>query len=695
MSAGVERFAGAAQRRAPDEEDTGAGRWSIRHVSAALACALALALTVAVLVTSSGNSAQPSALSTWADDHTEVVKMQDTINSLTHTLDATKRELRRAALAAKDGALRDVYQHPEQYDSKRALSVQGKLSRMASLLKAPSAAPASDEEDASALAAAADAKSPPKGVPLVGLRMVDSLTAALKVLEDSKLTPAPLRKLATLTMTAVKAQLQALESGVDCSKKDKYDELLANFGNLLSQLHTDDKSRKQMDAEKKATMDKAVAEFQKVQKAYNDSTARLAEAEAHGKEAHDGFVKYKAAVDELQKEEATLESRLTTVDADSAKTLSELSVLKNYIDEMQHAIDTGAQDTYSARLMSAMNTVDRLITSDQNKDALRTALGSPAKPKELTADILQTIEAEAKGGAKGLKDRIAKVKEALANATQLYKGYQMDYVTFSTDADLQRELQRAAHAELAKLDGEQMAATWAYEAWKMEYNTSSANSDEVVSATQTVIAKLAVGIESCGKGAAASSPFSFLQSTAVQIRKVGKEALRHESPSNARQTVMPGNKPRALGLSLSPLPPLPSLPPSIKAATRQKLAGDPVLYKEPEDLNDKSVVEDIAAGKSPALGEKAPDKLDSSQMNEFKQAAAEADEEHKLDDFGLGKPKQPQWISSGVDAWARKKPGATVMHKPHLSGLDKQKLAMRPLSMREIKAFGKIGKLAP
>jgi hypothetical protein len=400
-------------------------------------------------------------------------------------------------------------------------------------------------------------------------------------------------------------------------------------------------------------------------------------------------------VDELQKEEAMLESRLSTVDADSAKTLSELSVLKNYIDEMQHAIDTGAQDTYSARLMSAMNTVDRLITSDQNKDALRTALGSPAKPKELTADILQTIEAEAKGGAKGLKDRIAKVKEALANATQLYKGYQMDYVTFSTDADLQRELQRAAHAELAKLDGEQMAATWAYEAWKMEYNTSSANSDEVVSATQTVIAKLAVGIESCGKGAAASSPFSFLQSTAVQIRKVGKEALRHESPSNARQTVMPGNKPRALGLSVSPLPPLPPLPPSMKVASGQKLAGDPVLYKEPEDLNDKSVVEDIAAGKSPALGEKAPDKLDSSQMSEFKQAAAEADEEHKLDDFGLGKPKQPQWISSGVDAWARKKPGATVMHKPHLSGLDKQKLAMRPLSMREIKAFGKIGKLAP
>lgn len=681
----AERCAVAAQRRAPFEEDP--GRQSTRRVSAALACALALALTVAVLVTSSGSSAQPSALSTWADDNTEEVKMQDTINSLTQTLDATKRELRRAALATKDGALRDVYQHPELYDSKRA-------QRMASLLKPPSAAPASDEVDANALAATADAKSPHKGVPLVGLRSVDSLTAALKVLEDSKLTPAPLRKLATLTMAAVQAQLQALESGVDCSKKNKYDELLVNFGNLLSQLHTDDKTRQQMDAEKKATMDRAVAEFQKVQKAYNDSTARLVEAEAHGKEAHDGFVKYKAAVDELQKEEAMLESRLSTVDADSAKTLSELSVLKNYIDEMQHAIDTGAQDTYSARLMSATNTVDRLITSDQNKDALRTALGSPAKPKELTADILKTIEADAKGGSEGLKNRIAKVKEALANATQLYKGYQMDYVTFSTDADLQRELQRAAHAELAKLDGEQMAATWAYEAWKMEYNTSSANSDEVVSATQTVIAKLAVGIESCGKGAAASSPFSFLQSTAAQIRKVGIGALR-ESPSSTRQTVMPGNKPRALGLSVSPLPPLPPLPPSMKVASGQKLAGDPVLYKEPEDLNDKSVVEDIAAGKSPALGEKAPDKLDSSQMNEFKQAAAEADEEHTLDDFGLGKPKQPQWISSGIDAWARKTPGATVMHKAHLLGLVKQKLAMRPLSMREIKAFGKIGKVAP
>jgi predicted nuclease with TOPRIM domain len=131
-----------------------------------------------------------------------------------------------------------------------------------------------------------------------------------------------------------------------------------------------------MDAEKKATMFMAVAEFQKVQKAYNDSTARLAEAEAHGKEAHDGYVKYKAAVDELQKEEAMLESRLSTVDADSAKTLFDLSVLKNYIDEMQHATETGAQDTYSARLISAMNTVDLLVTSDQNKNALRTALRS-------------------------------------------------------------------------------------------------------------------------------------------------------------------------------------------------------------------------------------------------------------------------------------------------------------------------------
>ena len=47
------------------------------------------------------------------------------------------------------------------------------------------------------------------------------------------------------------------------------------------------------------------------------------------------------------------------------------------------------------------------------------------------------------------------MKEALANATQM--GHRMDCVTFSTDADLQREFQREAHAELAKLDGEQMA----------------------------------------------------------------------------------------------------------------------------------------------------------------------------------------------------------------------------------------------
>jgi hypothetical protein len=88
---------------------------------------------------------------------------------------------------------------------------------------------------------------------------------------------------------------------------------------------------------------------------------------------------------------------------------------------------------------------------------------SLAKHNELTVDIFKTIEAEAKDGAEGLKNRVAKVKEALANATQMHKGYRMDYVTFSTDADLQRELQRAAHAQLAKLHGEQMAATWAYE----------------------------------------------------------------------------------------------------------------------------------------------------------------------------------------------------------------------------------------
>ena len=102
-------------------------------------------------------------------------------------------------------------------------------------------------------------------------------------------------------------------------------------------------------------------------------------------------------------------------DADSAKTLSDLSVLKNYIDQMQQAIDMQDSGTYSARQVSAMNTANGLITSNQNIVELRTALSSlesPSNPKELTANILKKIEAEAKdltASAEELQTRIAKL----------------------------------------------------------------------------------------------------------------------------------------------------------------------------------------------------------------------------------------------------------------------------------------------
>ena len=100
------------------------------------------------------------------------------------------------------------------------------------------------------------------------------------------------------------------------------------------------------------------------------------------------------------------------LDADSAKTLSDLSVLKNYIDQMQQAIDMQDSGTYSARQVSAMNIVNGLITSNQNIVELRTALESPSNPKELTANILKKIEAEAKdltASAEELQTRIAKL----------------------------------------------------------------------------------------------------------------------------------------------------------------------------------------------------------------------------------------------------------------------------------------------
>jgi len=108
-------------------------------------------------------------------------------------------------------------------------------------------------------------------------------------------------------------------------------------------------------------------------------------------------------------------------------------------------------------------------------------------------------------------------------------------------------------------------------------------------------------------------------------------------------------------------------------AQAQTLAGDPVLYTEPAYLNDKSTVQGIAGGIYPALHPAANQNLDTSQIDEVNGAIAEASAEHSLDEAGMGMPKDAQWVNT----WARKVPGAMMIHKVHLSAMDKQLLAMR------------------
>ena len=453
----------------------------------------------------------------------------------------------------------------------------------------------------------------------------------------------------TATLSEVQDQLQNLESGVDCSRKAEYDSMLANFGDLLEQLQRDDKAREQLEKEKRTVMEQAVDEFAKVERAYNDSTTRLAAAEGNAKSAHDNFVKFKDLVESLKKEKDDVEKKLSTIGTDSEKTLSGVTTLRTYIDEMQNAIDTGAESVYAERLMSASEVAESLPIREQSKNVLRAGIKSPAKPKDMTADILNSIEEEAKSGAAGLQARLTSVSEGLDSSKKDYDRYQMDYITFSTDVDLQRDLQRAAHAELNQLDGKQMAATLSYEAWQKQYTAATETSAQVKTATEQVIAKLADGLAACTGGAAASG---------TVIKLAGGVRKRIAWP-----------KAGASAEGKAAMPPL-------VEQDGEQLAGDPVLYHPPADLDDSSTIQGIADGKYPELHPKADESLGAQEIDEFKGAIAEADAEHASDEPGLGMPKDAQWVNS----WARKLPGGMVIKPVHLSSVDKQLLALRKSS---------------
>ena len=662
----------------------GAGKRSMRRVVAVIGGGVALvALVVAVVASAHYGRSSELAATAWGDDP-EVAKMQSTIDSLTQSLDHTKREIQRAdakkvALEAQrredakatelsrrynqqsEHALRDVYAKPGHYGAGRAMAVEKAVARGAM------AATSSHEARLGPVFSSALARKPThsaksgaaQGRGMVSLELMNSLTAALKVLEDDKGTPAHTRKMAASALSEVATQLQGLESGVDCARKSEYDKLLSDFGEMLEQLQADSAAQAKVEIAKKATRDSAVAEYMKIEKAYNDSTARLAEAEGHAKEAHDNFVKYKTLMEELKKEQEEAQKEMSTVGEDSKRTLSDVATLRTYIDEMQSAIDTGEETTYAERLMSATQIVDNLAVSDGEKNVLRTGLKSPAKPKEMTADALTTIEDKAKHGAAGLDARIAKLALSLKDAQKLYNGYQMDYITFSTDVDLQKDLQRAAHAEINQLNGKKMAAEMAYDAWEQQHLAAVAASASATAATQEVIGKLADGLAACGGGAAAADVATpegrLLSQKAGKIRSAGKAAIAAEKEKlqglkKAPSTTKVGKAHRQTT--------------KMAKAHGQQLTGDPVLYKEPADINDKSVVEGILSGSYPA----GPPDDDA-----FNSAVAEAGIEHSKDEPGTGMPKDAQWVNS----WARKMKGGMMIRPIHLSAMDKQLLAMK------------------
>ena len=624
---------------------------------AALSGGLTLVLVICAVASGGGRGVR-SVLSSFAVDgkavqgDVDAAKTEHMLDRLTRSLDGIQKHA--AAASARAAHQREVAAEVKAVEAKaaevKAAEAKAREAKARAIarkfLRRPTEAPAlTGNFYAWEGSAAPHLASLKQKTPLMTLQIVDSLTAALKVLSSSQVTPVGTRKLATLTLSQVQDQLSSLEGTVDCARKEEYDSMLQHFGDLLTQLQADDAARNALDGEKKKAMDEAVAEFDKVRKAYEDSTARLEAAEKNAQSAHDLFVKYKDLVEELTKEKSEISTELSTSAADSKKILEDVPKLRTLIQEMQHAIDTGAEDVYGERMMAASELVDVLPIRAQSKTVLTEGLKSPAKPEDMTHDILATIEEEAKSGAAGLNARLTSVDSSLETANKDYAHYQQDYITFSTDVDLQRDLQREAHAEINQLDGKQMAATLAYKAWQEQFKNASATSASVKSATEVVIAKLADGLAAC-------------TSAATSAAADAAPALTLTAPEHAVRT-------------------------GARAKTRlakaaQQLYGDPLLNlgKAPADLNDRSVVEGIAAGKYPALGSEAEEKMSPGEVDTFKGAVGEAGTEHAQDktgeNAGFGMPKDAQWVNS----WARKLPGAMIIKPVHLTSMDREMLAL-------------------
>jgi len=221
--------------------------FSARHAAAS---ALLLVLVVVCAVVGTAAPSELSAVA-WTSDP-EAAKMQLITDSLTVALNSTKAQIKKAAVAkaknvattvvaqkwalttpARENAkkymqhreysLRDVFSKP---DSKNAMSMEevavtkankrtGKREGI-SLHATPGVAQTSAKRSHLMVPA----------LSMVSLKAVDSLTAALKELEASELTPVRTKEMATQTLAEIQQQLASLEGGVNCARKEEYDKML-------------------------------------------------------------------------------------------------------------------------------------------------------------------------------------------------------------------------------------------------------------------------------------------------------------------------------------------------------------------------------------------------------------------------------------------------------------------------------------